>query len=311
MRGYGGTSAPASAEEYNVYTLCNDVLSIMHVLGYERCFLVGHDWGAWLAWHMCLIHPDVIAALCALSVPYMLHRPKGLLTHLKSKYGDSIDGTLREKECSKFNYMLHHNLPLAAEEYDKNAREALYRIYGYIKGAIKCDAPEIDTDAMFVLDDDDEKRFRTATDLTAKNAPGLWARLPRPNALPAWIPEADFEQYVSEFERTGFAGGLNWYQTPDLNWELTRNLNGKQITQPVLFIGGDLDVVIKTHGGAEYVEKHLRTSCQRLNQCLFLEGCGHWVHQERPEVVTEHLLDFFRSVDKNTPQVEEKIKSRL
>uniref|UniRef100_A0A7S2LSW8 AB hydrolase-1 domain-containing protein n=1 Tax=Leptocylindrus danicus TaxID=163516 RepID=A0A7S2LSW8_9STRA len=307
MRGYGGTSAPTTTKEYNVYTLCNDVLGIMHALDYEQCFLVGHDWGAWLAWHMCLIYPDAVVAVCALSVPYVIHRPKGLLTHLKQEYGNCISGTLQEKQGSRFNYMLHHNLPHAAEEYDKNVREALYRIYGYIKGVTECDDPEVDTDEMFLLD---KKRGKFDGDLTARNAPGLWKRLPRPKALPAWIPESDFERYVSEFEKTGFSGGLHWYQTPDLNWGLTRHLNDTKITQPVLFIGGDLDVVIKTHGGAKSVETHLVTSCPRLHKCVMLKGCGHWVHQEQPDVVTGHLLNFLQSVERKKT-FKEHIKSRL
>lgn len=52
---------------------------------------------------------------------------------------------------------------------------------------------------------------------------------------PGWISADEFEHYVTEFSRTGFAGALNWYRNYDRNWESTPELAGAQITVPALF----------------------------------------------------------------------------
>ena len=126
MRGYGSTTAPPRAEQYNVYALAGDAVGLVHRLGYNKCMLVGHDHGAILSWKLKLMFPDLFVVLCALSVPYKKGRPKlpGLEVMRKS-FGNETD-----KEHAKFFYQLHHQLyPQAAAEYDANTEEALFRIY--------------------------------------------------------------------------------------------------------------------------------------------------------------------------------------
>jgi pimeloyl-ACP methyl ester carboxylesterase len=64
-----------------------------------------------------------------------------------------------------------------------------------------------------------------------------------PEQLPDWIADSDVDFYVAEFQRTGFAGGLNWYRNIDRNWELTAPWRGAAITAPALYVVGDRDVV--------------------------------------------------------------------
>ena len=67
-----------------------------------------------------------------------------------------------------------------------------------------------------------------------------------PSSLPDWISPAEFEHYVTEFSRTGFTGGLNWYRNYDRNWESTPQLAGARITVPALFVGGTADPIAPT-----------------------------------------------------------------
>ena len=67
---------------------------------------------------------------------------------------------------------------------------------------------------------------------------GFLTRAPTPAALPAWLKEADIDFYVSEFERTGFRGGLNWYRNIDRNWELLAPFAGAKVTVPALYMAG-------------------------------------------------------------------------
>ena len=70
---------------------------------------------------------------------------------------------------------------------------------------------------------------------------GFLTRLADPAELPAWLHEADLDFYVSEFERTGFRGGLNWYRNIDRNWELLAAYAGAKVGVPALFVAGDRD----------------------------------------------------------------------
>ena len=78
----------------------------------------------------------------------------------------------------------------------------------------------------------------------------FWLRIPRPKALPGWLRDEDFEYFMREFQRKGFAGGLQWYVVPDVNHTLTRHLVGERaiVKQPSLFVGGTLDMVVQVLG---------------------------------------------------------------
>jgi pimeloyl-ACP methyl ester carboxylesterase len=74
MRGYGRTDAPEEISSYSILHLIGDVVDLLAALGEERAAIVGHDWGATLAWTAAQIRPDVFRAVAALSVPM---RPRG------------------------------------------------------------------------------------------------------------------------------------------------------------------------------------------------------------------------------------------
>ena len=62
-----------------------------------------------------------------------------------------------------------------------------------------------------------------------KHPPGtaIWMRCRRPPPLPwAWLSELEMEFFVSEYARTGFTGGLNWYRAMDLRWAQRRRFEG-------------------------------------------------------------------------------------
>src|SRR5947209_18754705 len=77
---------------------------------------------------------------------------------------------------------------------------------------------------------------------------GFRGGFPPDTALPSWLTPADVDFYTGEFERTGFRGGLNWYRTIELSWELMAAWTGAQVTPPAIYIAGDKDVVVQFHG---------------------------------------------------------------
>src|SRR4030081_916479 len=68
LRGYGRSDKPAEGEAYAMPLLARDVLGILDTAGAERAHVVGHDWGAALAWVVAAFAPDRVDHLVAMSV---------------------------------------------------------------------------------------------------------------------------------------------------------------------------------------------------------------------------------------------------
>jgi pimeloyl-ACP methyl ester carboxylesterase len=115
-----------------------------------------------------------------------------------------------------------------------------------------------------------------------------------PEQLPAWLRDEDIEKFASEYRRTGFRGGLNWYRNIDRNWALTAPWHDATIRQPALFIAGTRDPVIAGPRGAAAIE-HMSRAVPDV-QKVMVDGAGHWIQQERPERVNAALLEFLGKV---------------
>lgn len=68
QRGYGASDKPADVEAYNIVYLAMDVAAVLDGVGAERAHVVGHDWGAAVAWAAAAFAPDRVDHLVALSV---------------------------------------------------------------------------------------------------------------------------------------------------------------------------------------------------------------------------------------------------
>ncbi len=77
LRGRGNTEQPAWVEDYALPNIVQDVVAIMDALGVERAHVVGHDWGAVVAWSLAAYLPERVSSLVALSVghPGAVTRP--------------------------------------------------------------------------------------------------------------------------------------------------------------------------------------------------------------------------------------------
>jgi epoxide hydrolase A/B len=257
MRGYGRTEAPAAVASYGILDIVGDMVGLVSVLGETRAVIVGHDWGANIAWHAALFRPDVFPAVAALSVPFRQRGPAPPLVMLR-------------KAGQLTHYWFHFQEPGVAEaEFERDPRAALRRVLYSISG----DAP-LDT-----------RR------LTLQPGKGWLANTLDPERLPAWLTDADLDHMSAEFSRSGFRGGLNWYRNLDRNWELTAPWAGATIRQPALFIAGSADPVIEFGSGAAALQA-LSATVPGLRRKLIIEGAGHFIQQERPQLVNEAILEF-------------------
>ena len=74
LRGYGVTDRPEEIDKYTLFHLVGDMVGVVDALGGERAVIVGHDWGAPVAWNAALLRPDRFRGVVGLSVPF---RPRG------------------------------------------------------------------------------------------------------------------------------------------------------------------------------------------------------------------------------------------
>ena len=89
QRGYSPAARPTGRRAYVVRELVDDVRALLDAAGLERAHVVGHDWGAMVAWALAAWHPDRVASLTAVSVPHPAAFTTSLLTSsqgLKSAY---------------------------------------------------------------------------------------------------------------------------------------------------------------------------------------------------------------------------------
>jgi pimeloyl-ACP methyl ester carboxylesterase len=261
MRGYGGTQAPEPIDQYTLYHLVGDMAELVKALGETKAIIVGHDWGAPVAWHAALWRPDLFPAVCAMSVPYA---PPG--------YVDVL--TALEKFGINDFYLQYFQKPGVPEaELQQDIRGALRRIY-YTAGG------------EFTEKGKGFARLGEGTLLT---------NTVDPPSLPPWLSEADLDYYTQEFSRTGFRGGLNWYRNLRRNWELGGPWRGQPIRQPSLFIAGSRDGVLRFPAAQAQLDAFPKT-LPSLRGSHILDGAGHWVQQERPAEVNKLLIDFLKGL---------------
>ncbi len=261
QRGYGSTDCPEAVSAYNIFQLVGDIVGLVKALGENSAAIVGHDWGAPVAWYSALLRPDIFTALVLVGVPYLPRpavRPSQLMRVLA---GDKIFYQEYFQQVGKAERELD-------ADPDKSIRALLYSASG---------------------DAAPKERWRYLFE------PGerLSDTVRVPTKLPQWLSEKDVEFYAAEFRRNGFRGGLNWYRNVDFNWEMTPFLDGAKPSQPALFIAGENDPVVEFYRQAYQA---LETTLPGLRKKILLPGAGHWTQQERPREVNQLLVAFLQSL---------------
>lgn len=257
QRGYGGSDRPDAVEAYTVAELTADVVGLLDAVGAEKAALVGHDFGAVVAWGAPLLAPDRFSAVAGLSLP-PVPRPTVPTTQ-----------AFRRLFGNRFFYILYFQQPGPADA--ELARD-----------------PATTFRKLFALDaiGDDAAALRMAR----PGPEGFLDRIPEPAALPGWLAEEDFAVYVEEFTRAGFTAPLNWYRCFDRNWELTATPAKPTIEVPALFVGGTADATLA------YTPRHrVREVVSGEYREVMIDGAGHWLTEERPDEVSRVLLEFLTS----------------
>ncbi|KAJ4722136.1 bifunctional epoxide hydrolase 2-like [Melia azedarach] len=259
LRGYGDTDAPPEVRSYTCLDVVGDLIGLIDAVApnQEKVYVVGHDWGALIAWYLCLFRPDRVKALVNMSVVFNPRNPKRKpLENLKAFYGEDY-------------YICRFQEP----------------------GEIEAEFEQIGAETVLK----EFFTYRNPGPLYLPKGKGFGHPPDAPIALPSWLSEEDIKYYTTKFEQKGFTGGINYYRNIDLNWELTAAWTGVEIKVPVKFIVGDLDLTYNAPGTKEYIHNGgFKRDVPFLDEVVVMEGVGHFINEEKPDEVNKHIFDFFQ-----------------
>jgi pimeloyl-ACP methyl ester carboxylesterase len=260
VRGYGGSDKPEAIDAYRMTEMVADYAGLVEALGEESAVVVGHDWGAPMAYHSALLRPDRFRAVVGMSVPYTGRSATPPLETFAKIFTDSF-----------FYIDYFQQVGVAEKELEADPRRSLKLILYSASG----DAPPAPGFAG-----------------KAKGL-GLLDGMNEPETLPSWLTEADLDFYGSEFKKAGFRGGINRYRNMDRDWHELAHLEGARIKQPSLFVYGEKDGVVALNPTGVDTMKGL---CDDLRDVVKIPGAGHWNQQERPTETNEALIKFLKGL---------------
>ncbi|CAI0626792.1 unnamed protein product [Linum tenue] len=257
LRGYGDTDAPEDPGSYTVLHVVGDLVALIEAVAPSQgtVFVVGHGWGAAMAWHLCLMRPDKVKAAVNLSVPFG-HRSANRrpMPSLKAYYGeDYYSCRFQEPGVMEAEFAEHGTERVLKEFFTLHTPDPLFlpkgRLFGHSLGA--------------------------------------------PIPLPPWLSEADLKYFTYKYEKTSFTGGLNYFRNVDRNWELTAPWQGDQVKVPVKFVAGDQDMAYNNARG--YIHKGgFKRDVPFLQEVVVMEGVGHFLQEEKADEISGHIIDFIR-----------------
>jgi pimeloyl-ACP methyl ester carboxylesterase len=263
VRGYGRSSKPVRVDDYRMVSKVGDMADLVRVLGCGTATLVGHDWGAPIAWTSALLRPDLFTAVAGLSVPYA---PPAAPTEppptarMRAMAGDD-----------EFYVEYFQQVGRAEAEIEADVRRWLLGFYWCASGDV-VNGPNIAV----------VERGRRLSD-----------KFVFPERMPSWLNDADLDVYTREFEYSGFFGPLSRYRNVDRDFVDLAAFAGRPIEQPSLFIGGSKDG--PTIWGAPAIQRFPQT-LPNLYRSEIIDGAGHWIQQERPRETNALLLEFLAQV---------------
>ncbi|XVF05016.1 hypothetical protein REPUB_Repub05bG0134900 [Reevesia pubescens] len=262
LRGYGDTDAPDSVSTYSCFHIVGDLIELLNAIApdQEKVFVVGHDWGASIAWSLCLFRPDKVKALLNMSVPYMsFSRQIKPLDAWRAFYGDDY-------------YMCRFQEP----------------------GVIEAEFAEIGTERVIK----EFLTYRVPGPVLLTKGKLFGHSTDTPITLPSWLSEEEVNYYVTKFDKKGFTGGINYYRNINRNWELSAPWVGCEIEVATKFIVGDEDLVYHMPGVKEYIDTGgFKKNVPLLEEVVVMEGVGHFINMEKPDDINNHIYGFFRQFD--------------
>lgn len=290
QRGYGRTIGWAGGYDgdlsaFSMPGLLRDMIALQRALGVKQAFgIIGHDFGSKVAAFAALIRPDIFPRLICMSAPF--GGPPGI-----SESYDSVHEHLLALDPPRKHYQWYYSTREAATDMLESPQglHAFLRAYFHMKSA------DWTQNSPRELGGWEASELATMPTYYIMNASENMAETVAPHDSGQgtdWMTHDEMAVYASEFQRTGLQAALNWYRC-GTEKRFTRDLSiydGCQIKTPATFIAGAQDWGwAQVPGG---LEKMATVTCSDWRGMHLVDSAGHWVQQEQPEAVVEHIQAF-------------------
>jgi pimeloyl-ACP methyl ester carboxylesterase len=267
MRGYGGSSAPATPAAYALRELVQDMVELHDSLDGGPAIWIGHDLGSPVAGALCAHYPERCRGFVPVSVPYF---PNGLALPNLLPF---VDRNLYPAEhypdgqWSYYRFYLDH-FEQTVRDFDADVSASL--------------------SAIFRPGDPASLGKPSRSALVSRN--GGWFgsvhRAPSSNPDATLWPPADFEALVSAFIVTGFRPANAWYLNDDANIAYARaSPDDGCLKMPVLFVGGQFDGLFDIERSA--IGDPMRNACADLSVTTL--PSGHWLPLEKKSELVDAI----------------------
>lgn len=303
QRGYGRTTGwdadyDGDIAPFRMVNLARDALGLLYALGYRHAAaVVGHDFGSPVAAWCSVIRPDVFRSVALMSAPFggppALPFDTANVSREHAKPAIDVHAALAALARPRMHYQWYYSTRPANGDM-LNAPQGLsnfLRAYYHVKSADwlanrPYRLPAWDADSLarlptyYVMDH--------GVDMASTVAPHMPDREQTQRC--GWLTDTELAVYAAEFARTGFQGGLNWYRcSTSGRFHAEHQLfAGRTIDVPAAFIAGSSDWGIQQKPGE--FDAMCTRGLTNMKVCALIDGAGHWVQQEQPEGVLEHLL---------------------
>lgn len=201
QRGYSPGARPADVEDYAIEHLTEDVFAVADHFDLGRIHLIGHDWGASVAWWMAGHHPERLASLVAVSVPHLGAFADALATdpdqQARSEYfslfrqpGKAEDVLLADgarRLCAMFAGDVPEDL-MAAHLEVVGSREGLTGALNWYRAMRRYEVPDVQVPTTLIWGDQDLAISRTGAEATADRMTADYRFIPVMGEG-HWLPE--------------------------------------------------------------------------------------------------------------------------
>lgn len=306
MRGYGRTSGTDVKFDDDIlpFSLLNhvsDTLGLVRALGFEKvAAVVGHDWGSPMAAWCALVRPDVFRSVVLMSTPFGGAPELALNTanHARRSSGEvDIQQALAALSPPRKHYWWY----CAGREANDNLWHAPQGVHDLLRANFHFKSADWKGNKPFPLKSWTASELAKmpryyVMDLGKGMAETVAAEMPSATQIGAcrWLTEAELRVYSTEYQRTGFQGGLQSYRVlidPLYEGELNA-FSGRSIDVPSLFIAGASEWGPYQTPGA--LQSMRSAACTKFKGAHLVAGAGHWPAEEQPEKVNALLIEFLR-----------------
>lgn len=306
QRGYGRTTGwdgryDGDLHAFRMLNLVRDTIGLVAALGYRTvAAVVGHDFGSPVAAWCALVRPDVFRSVVLMSAPFA--GPPSLPFHTANatapaQASEDIHAALAALPRPRKHYQWYYSTRAA----DANMRHCPQGIHAFLRAYYHFKSADWPGNAPFPLHAWSATELAKMPtyyimDLEQGMAETVAPAMPSAAEIAAcrWLPEDELAVYSTEYRRTGFQGGLQWYRcgTGGQDSVHLQLFSGRTLDVPSMFMTGKSDWGRYQRPGV--FETMQRSACTDMRGCHVLDGAGHWVQQEQPEQVSALLREFLQ-----------------